>query len=106
LGERVATILKYLFPVPKEDSRRIMTFANENDFISFRHHVYKKEKGKVLLKEVGPRFELQLYEIKLGTIDQKDSESEWVFRPFMNTAGKKQNIGKSKTDLILEKLEE
>lgn len=93
LGERVATILKHLFPVPKEDSKRVMTFSNENDFISFRHHVYRKEKGKVILKEVGPRFELQLYEIKLGTIEEKNTESEWVLRPYMNTASKRQAIG-------------
>ena len=36
LGERVMDCLKYLFPVPKEDSKRVMTFSNENDFISFR----------------------------------------------------------------------
>ena len=36
LGERMRDVLKYLFPVPKEDSKRVMTFANENDFISFR----------------------------------------------------------------------
>lgn len=36
LGERIRDILKYLFPVPKEDSKRVMTFANEDDFISFR----------------------------------------------------------------------
>ena len=36
LGERIQDCLKYLFPVPKEDSKRVMTFSNENDFISFR----------------------------------------------------------------------
>ena len=36
LGERVRDVLKYLFPVPKEDSKRVMTFANEDDFIAFR----------------------------------------------------------------------
>jgi U3 small nucleolar ribonucleoprotein protein IMP4 len=36
LGERIRDVLKYLFPVPKEDSKRVMTFSNENDFISFR----------------------------------------------------------------------
>ena len=36
LGERVRDCLKYLFPVPKEDSKRVMTFSNENDLISFR----------------------------------------------------------------------
>lgn len=42
LGCRVMSILKYLYPVPKEDSKRIITFANHDDYISFRHHVYKK----------------------------------------------------------------
>lgn len=41
LGNRVMSILKYLFPVPKEDSKRIITFANHDDYISFRHHNYK-----------------------------------------------------------------
>lgn len=36
LGERVRDCLKYLFPVPKKDSKRVMTFSNESDFISFR----------------------------------------------------------------------
>ena len=36
LGERIRDVLKYLFPVPKDDSKRVMTFANEDDFISFR----------------------------------------------------------------------
>jgi U3 small nucleolar ribonucleoprotein protein IMP4 len=36
LGERVKDCLRYLFPVPKEDSKRVMTFSNESDFISFR----------------------------------------------------------------------
>ena len=29
-------ILKYLFPVPKEESKRVVTFANTDDYISFR----------------------------------------------------------------------
>ena len=36
LGNRVMDALRHLFPVPKEDAKRVMTFANENDFISFR----------------------------------------------------------------------
>lgn len=62
LGDRVADILKYLFPLPKVDTKRVMTFSNDEDFISFRHHVYKKEDHKtVVLKELGPRFELKPY---------------------------------------------
>ena len=36
VGERVTNILKYLFPVPKKESKRIMTFANTDDLISYR----------------------------------------------------------------------
>lgn len=36
LGNRVRDVLRFLFPVPKEDAKRIMTFANERDYISFR----------------------------------------------------------------------
>ncbi len=60
LGERVTSILKHLFPIPKKDSRRIFTFSNMEDYISFRHHVYQKISHKeVQLIEVGPRFELR-----------------------------------------------
>lgn len=37
LGNRIKNVLKFLFPVPKEDAKRVMTFANERDFISFRY---------------------------------------------------------------------
>eukprot|EP00003_Mantamonas_plastica_P025128 TRINITY_DN484_c2_g3_i1.p2 TRINITY_DN484_c2_g3~~TRINITY_DN484_c2_g3_i1.p2 ORF type:complete len:174 (-),score=75.37 TRINITY_DN484_c2_g3_i1:12-533(-) len=87
LGERVATILKHLFPVPKEDAKRVMTFCNNNDYISFRHHLYEKTGPKTIeLKEMGPRFEMMLYSLKLGTMDQKEAESEWALRPYMRTA--------------------
>ena len=36
-----------------------MTFANNQDFISFRHHVYTKKGKEVNLAEVGPRFEMK-----------------------------------------------
>ena len=36
LGVRLRDVLKHLFPVPKEDSKRVMTFSNRNDFVSFR----------------------------------------------------------------------
>ncbi|CAF1099968.1 unnamed protein product [Adineta steineri] len=91
LGQRTTNILKYLFPVPKEDSHRTITFVNQDDFISFRHHVYKKNEGQIELTELGPRFEMKLYQIKLGTIDQLDAcDTEWQYRPFMNTTRKRQ----------------
>lgn len=93
-GNRVMNILKFLFPVPKEDSKRIVTFSNQSDYISFRHHVYKMVEGKVEISEVGPRFELKLYQIKLGTIDIENAiDTEWAFKPYMNTTKKRQFIG-------------
>jgi len=90
LGDRISDILKYIFPLPKVDTKRIMAFVNEDDFISFRHHVYKKEDHKnVALKELGPRFEMKPYQIVLGTVDLQDAQKEWVLRPYMNTAKKR-----------------
>jgi U3 small nucleolar ribonucleoprotein protein IMP4 len=99
LGERVKSILKYLFPVPKEDSKRVITFANQEDYISFRHHMYKKTRPKdIELTEVGPRFEMKLYEIRLGTMEQTDADVEWRLKPYMNTARKRMAL--SSTGLL------
>ena len=86
LGERVTNIFKYLYPVPKADSKRVISFVNQNDIISFRHHNFTKNHQEVELKEVGPRFDMRIYKIKLGTVDMEDCENEYVYRPFMNTA--------------------
>ncbi|XP_016370013.1 U3 small nucleolar ribonucleoprotein protein IMP4-like [Sinocyclocheilus rhinocerous] len=91
LGRRVSNILKYLFPVPKEDSRRVITFANTDDFISFRHHTYKKTDHKnVELTEIGPRFEMKLYMIKLGTLENESTaDVEWRLHSYTRTAKKR-----------------
>jgi hypothetical protein len=59
-----------------------------------RHHVYEKPGGvkSIDLKEVGPRFELRLYQIKLGTVDQVEAQNEWVMRPYMNTTRKRTKL--------------
>merc|ERR1712137_256883 len=86
LGERISNILKYLFPVPKPESCRTIIFANDNDFISFRHHVFEKQGRHVELKEVGPRFEMKLFLIRLGTLDQPEADIEWSLKPYMRTS--------------------
>ena len=89
---RIGNILRSLFPVPKPDSKRVVTFHNDNDFISFRHHMYAKSgMDKVALSEVGPRFEMRLYQLRLGTLDQTQAEMEYVLRPYQNT-GKKRKV--------------
>lgn len=93
LGDRVMGILRALFPVPKEEAKRVMTFANENDFVSFRHHVFAKTSHKdVQLAEVGPRFEAKPYEIRQGTIEQTEADVEWLLRPYMRTAKKRNQM--------------
>ena len=96
LGNRIQEVWKNLFPVPKFESQRIITLKNNDDYISFRHHTYKKNKSNnkdnIELDEVGPRFELRPYQILLGTLDMPDANKEWVLRPYMNTARKKKLI--------------
>ncbi|CUA75161.1 U3 small nucleolar ribonucleoprotein protein IMP4 [Rhizoctonia solani] len=93
LGKRVMDALRYLFPVPKPDATRVMTFANENDFISFRHHVFAKTSHKeVQLAEVGPRFEMKPYEIRQGTIEQATADKEWVLSHYTHTAKKRRQL--------------
>ena len=90
LGQRVVTILQHLFsPGPKKDAARVITFANRGDFISVRQHVYVKTRDGVELAEVGPRFEMRLFELRLGTLENKDADVEWQLRRFVRTASRK-----------------
>jgi U3 small nucleolar ribonucleoprotein protein IMP4 len=93
LGHRISNALRFLFPVPKPDAKRIMTFVNDRDFISFRHHVFLKTSHReVQLAEVGPRFDMRPYEIRQGTAEQAEADVEWQLRPFMNTAKKRNQL--------------
>lgn len=90
LGKRVVKILQHLFPPGvKRDSSRVITFVNNDDFISVRHHVYVRTKDSVEISEIGPRFEMKLYEIRLGLPDNKDADVEWQVRRFIRTANRK-----------------
>lgn len=65
------TAVRFLTRNAQADSQRVMTFSNEEDVVFFRHHIYEKQGAKdVILQEVGPRFEMQLYQLRLGTLDQ------------------------------------
>lgn len=88
LGARIQTVLKSLFPVPKDDSKRVISFSNIKDFISFRHHVFLNVNNDVHLTEVGPRFEMRPYQIKLGTVEVDEADVEWAYRPYIRTANK------------------
>lgn len=81
------------------DAKRIITVANQNDFISFRHHTFEKPRGvsSVTLTECGPRFEMKVYQIKLGTMDQQHAENEWITRAYMRSA-KKDKLAEDEDD--------
>ncbi|XP_063607222.1 U3 small nucleolar ribonucleoprotein protein IMP4-like [Penaeus indicus] len=92
LGQRTQNILKYLFPVPKDDSQRVVSFVNWDDWILFRQHTFRKVDGgkDYELQEIGPRFSMKLYRIILGTVDQEGgADTEFILRPYLNTAHKR-----------------
>ncbi|CAL1262009.1 unnamed protein product [Larinioides sclopetarius] len=91
LGSRVTSILKHLFPVPKEESKRLISFLNCDDWILFRHHTHMvDEKGQIQLVELGPRFVLKLFVIKRGTMDEySTADTEWALNQYTNTAKKR-----------------
>ncbi|ONK80503.1 uncharacterized protein A4U43_C01F18510 [Asparagus officinalis] len=96
VGERIGNILKHLFPVPKPDTKRIITFSKAADRIKFRHHIYEKRGGpkSVELTEIGPRFCLVPYKIELGTVDHSENnQKEWVLANYINTAKKRKFLG-------------
>lgn len=100
LGDRVQRILKHLWPSTiKEDASRIVSMINREDYISFRHYTFEEKKNmrekdrNIELKEIGPRWEMRLYQILNGTIDTSESaDVEWVLRPYMNTARKRTQL--------------
>ncbi|BHF77632.1 snoRNA-binding rRNA-processing protein imp4 [Sparganum proliferum] len=90
LGQRLRCILKYLFPVPKDDSKRVITWYEHDDIITFRHHTYKYVNKELEIQEHGPRFDMRLYKIWRGPLHEEDTaDVEWVMRPYMSTAYKR-----------------
>jgi U3 small nucleolar ribonucleoprotein protein IMP4 len=96
LGIRIQNILKFLFPVPKPDAKRVLTFSNQKDTIEFRHHTYAVAKNtnpnkteNIELSECGPRFALRCFQVTLGVLGDSSAQNEWVLRPYMNTAKKR-----------------
>jgi len=99
LGQRVRTILRGLFPVPKLESRRQVAFVNDADHIHFFNTFANKgEKGVVThLTELGPRFTLKCYKIIRGTLDQvKAADVEYELRAYTRTAHKALRLSKKR----------
>ncbi|KAI4146209.1 MAG: hypothetical protein LQ340_006006 [Diploschistes diacapsis] len=98
LGHRVAKILKHLFPPRDADAdaqgrrgNRVVTFSRgEGDVIQVRHHVYvRSSRDKVELAEVGPRMGMKLFEVRAGTLEDRDGDREWSLSQYTRTGKKK-----------------
>lgn len=96
LGRRVVKILQHLFPprpaalTTKEVGNRVVTFVNREDSIEVRHHVFVRTGYQsVELAEVGPRMTMRLFEIRGGTLENKDGDVEWHMNQYTRTAKKK-----------------
>ena len=96
LGLRVVKILKHIFP-PREAitskqkiGSRIVTFKNIDDSIEVRHHVFVRTGHQsVELSEVGPRMTMKVFEIRSGTLENKDGDVEWHLNQYTRTSRKK-----------------
>ncbi|KAK3377908.1 anticodon-binding protein [Podospora didyma] len=99
IGKRLKTILVHLFPprdanASKNEGSRVITFVNNDDTIEVRHHVYVRVSyDKIELSEVGPRFTMRPFSITMGTLEQKDADSEWHLNQYTRTARKKSHFG-------------
>ncbi|CAB3375074.1 Hypothetical predicted protein [Cloeon dipterum] len=80
LGYTVSRMLAAIFHYdPDYKGRRAVTFHNQRDYIFFRHHRYEfKNREKVKLREMGPRFTLKLRSLQQGTFDSKFGDYEWM----------------------------
>jgi len=96
LGKRIVKILKHIFP-PREAitnktkmGNRVVTFKNIDDSIEVRHHVFVRTGyDSVELAEVGPRMTMRPFEIRGGTLENKDGDVEWHLSQYTRTAKKK-----------------
>ncbi|CAE7012135.1 hypothetical protein CFE70_002181 [Pyrenophora teres f. teres 0-1] len=96
LGARCVQILKHLFP-PREATakvgNRVVTFKNIEDTIEVRHHVFVKTGFQsVELAEVGPRMSMRLFEIRAGTLENKEGDVEWHLNQYTRTGRKKEYL--------------
>ncbi|KAI0171094.1 snoRNA-binding rRNA-processing protein imp4 [Pestalotiopsis sp. IQ-011] len=99
LGKRVVKILKHVFP-PRDPltsknkiGSRVITFQNIDDTIEVRHHVFVRTgHDSVELSEVGPRMSMRVFEIRSGTLENKDGDVEWHLTQYTRTGRKKEYL--------------
>ncbi|KAJ9141612.1 Brix-domain-containing protein [Coniochaeta hoffmannii] len=96
LGKRIQRVIQHLFP-PRDPitsktkvGNRVITFVNNDDAIEVRHHVFVRTSYQsVELSEVGPRMTMKPFEIRGGTLENKDGDVEWHLNQYTRTSRKK-----------------
>ncbi|RYP56132.1 hypothetical protein DL769_009972 [Monosporascus sp. CRB-8-3] len=82
LGERVVKILKHIFP-PREPVTSKAKLGNR--VVTFKRTGH----DSIELSEVGPRMSMKLFEIRSGTLENKDGDVEWHLNQYTRTSRKK-----------------
>ncbi|KAK7750922.1 snoRNA-binding rRNA-processing protein imp4 [Diatrype stigma] len=86
---------RVLVTTSRDPSTRLAAFAKEirlllpdiDDTIEVRHHVFiRTGHDSVELSEVGPRLSMKLFEIRNGTLDNKDGDVEWHLNQYTRTS--------------------
>lgn len=68
-------------------------FKNIEDTIEVRHHVFVKTGYQAVeLAEVGPRMSMRLFEIRAGTLENKEGDVEWHLNQYTRTGRKKEYL--------------
>ncbi|GKT68212.1 U3 small nucleolar ribonucleoprotein imp4 [Colletotrichum tofieldiae] len=102
LGQRIVKVLKHLFP-PRDPittkakiGNRVVTFMNnEFDWTTADHnsHVFVRTSyDSVELAEVGPRMTMRPFEIRGGTLENKEGDVEWHLTHYTRTGRKKEYL--------------
>jgi U3 small nucleolar ribonucleoprotein protein IMP4 len=73
--------------------RCTFSFKNIEDTIEVRHHVFVKTGYQAVeLAEVGPRMSMRLFEIRAGTLENKEGDVEWHLNQYTRTGRKKEYL--------------
>ena len=84
------SLIAFRFHVLLRELTIASRFKNIEDTIEVRHHVFVKTGYQsVELAEVGPRMSMRLFEIRAGTLDNKEGDVEWHLNQYTRTGRKK-----------------
>jgi U3 small nucleolar ribonucleoprotein protein IMP4 len=95
IGLKIKKLFSLFFP-KCDNAKRILTLANRDDRIAFRHYLISKGKKTEINLDFG--CDLQLFEIRKGTFEQ-DGDLEWVYRPHLKSGKSNKVLTAVKNDV-------